>query len=883
MASVYATVHTVIGQVYARSPDGLRRLLAKGAQVHEGEQIVSLTGEDMISLTLADGRMLDLGRDSQWTQPRGPRNPDHVGEAVQEVREIRYPLLAGVDPSRLFEPPSGGPATPDEPGRPAGGRRSFVILDTVGGEVDAAGEFGMADLEHRPPTMAFEEDRQLAATETLLADVQASGLEDRPLEGRLFAADSGLRLLDFRIDGTLHAAGSRVELAQGSLILHADGRYEFVPNADWNGVLPDIRFRVDDAGRVLEAELRIDILPANDAPTSDDVTVSLDMNQTYLFSPEDFPFQDARDAAHGQHHQPLQLIVDSLPECGRLLLDGQPVAAGQAIDFADIAAGRLSFQPGGGEASFQFRIRDNGGLPDADTSAPQRFTLSEGRLVVPENPNCDNELPGGGGNDILLGDSGGIERVWQPGQDYNIALLIDISGSMAAGVPQTERSRIEMVRDALINLAEQLRGHDGVINLAVIGFASHVTLQISQADLDSDGIDRLLAQLAELGPEHFDYSGGTNYQAGFEAASAWFSGQPSQGHENLTFFLTDGNPTQYYSPAGHLTGSSIPTAEALQQAIASFAALAAQSTVHAIGMGQGVNAEHLAFFDTSTSTSERGVWLADADGVARWVSGPAGEATVVDRGEDLQAALRPGQSLARPVPAGDDRLLGGAGDDILFGDVINTDRLPWGVDGNPARPDTLSDGSGLAALETFISLRQGAPATQAQLYEYLRQHHGELNLPGDPRGGNDYLDGGAGNDVLYGQGGNDVLRGGSGSDQLFGGSGADLFVWRRGDAGQPGAADLDRIHDFNAAEGDRLDLRDLLQGEHAGNIDNYLRLLADGSDTVLLVSSGGHLNDVADPQARADLQIRLEGVDVAGRTLDSLIAGADPLIRVDQA
>src|SRR5690606_31987542 len=85
MASVYATVHTVIGQVYARSPDGLRRLLAKGAQVHEGEQIVSLTGEDMISLTLADGRMLDLGRDSQWTQPRGPRNPDHVGEAVQEV------------------------------------------------------------------------------------------------------------------------------------------------------------------------------------------------------------------------------------------------------------------------------------------------------------------------------------------------------------------------------------------------------------------------------------------------------------------------------------------------------------------------------------------------------------------------------------------------------------------------------------------------------------------------------------------------------------------------------------------------------------------------------------------------------------------------------
>ena len=89
MPPVYATVYTVIGQVYARSPDGLRRLLAKGAPVYEGEQIISLSSEDMITLALTDGRMLDLGRDSQWIQPRGPRNPDHVGEAVQDMREIR--------------------------------------------------------------------------------------------------------------------------------------------------------------------------------------------------------------------------------------------------------------------------------------------------------------------------------------------------------------------------------------------------------------------------------------------------------------------------------------------------------------------------------------------------------------------------------------------------------------------------------------------------------------------------------------------------------------------------------------------------------------------------------------------------------------------------
>lgn len=896
MAALYATVHTVIGQVYARSPDGLRRLLSKGARVYEEEQIITLSSEDMITLALTDGRMQDLGRDGQWIQPRGPRNPDHVGEAVQQMREVHYPQLAGIDPTLMFEPPASGPATPDEPGKTAGGRRSFVILDTVGSEVEVNGEFGVAEETLGRPLSAYEEGRRpgdlpvedVPVTEPGLSAVHQTGLEDRPLNGTLFDANSGFRLLDFSAGGVSHAAGTRVELpGQGSLILHADGRYLFIPAPDWNGSLPDIHFRAEHNGQIVESSLHLDILPANDAPTSGDVNVSLDLGQAYLFSPADFPFQDARDAASGQQHEPLQLIIDSLPDCGRLLLDGRPVIAGQAIEFADIAAGRLQYLPGDGDqAGFDFRIRDNGGLPDADTSGSYRFTLSQGRLVEPENPNCDNEIPGSAGNDILLGDSGGTQTTLQPGQNYNIALLIDTSGSMAAATgSDSAATRIELVRDALFNLAPQLKGHDGIINLAVIGFASHVTLQVSLAGLDDARLDQWLADLASLGPEHFDYSAGTNYQAGFEAATAWFGQQPAPGHENLTFFLTDGNPTQYYDKfTGNLAGGGpAVTADTLQHTLDAFAPLSAISTVHAIGMGQGVSAQHLAYFDNRTTVGERSLLLADVDGIPRWVSGPAGEATIIERAEELEAALQSGRPVTEPVPVGNDQISGGAGNDILFGDVINTDRLPWGVDGNPARPASLPDGSGLAALETFLSLQQGTAAIPAQLYDYIRQHHSELNLPGDTRGGHDWLDGGAGHDVLYGQGGSDVLRGGAGSDELFGGSGADLFLWRQGDAGKVGAADQDRIHDFNAQEGDRLDLRDLLQGEHAGNLDDYLKLFAEGSDALLLVSSTGQLNTGGSPGAQADLQIRLDGVDVAGRTLDSLIAGADPLIRVDQA
>ncbi|WP_270937354.1 calcium-binding protein [Falsiroseomonas oryzae] len=77
---------------------------------------------------------------------------------------------------------------------------------------------------------------------------------------------------------------------------------------------------------------------------------------------------------------------------------------------------------------------------------------------------------------------------------------------------------------------------------------------------------------------------------------------------------------------------------------------------------------------------------------------------------------------------------------------------------------------------------------------------------------NDVLDGGAGDDSLAGGAGDDVLAGRGGSNTLEGGTGADRFVIGAG----PGT---DRIEDFDAAGGDRVDvsalgltLRALVQG-----------------------------------------------------------------------
>ncbi|UTW45774.1 VCBS domain-containing protein [bacterium SCSIO 12696] len=124
--------------------------------------------------------------------------------------------------------------------------------------------------------------------------------------------------------------------------------------------------------------------------------------------------------------------------------------------------------------------------------------------------------------------------------------------------------------------------------------------------------------------------------------------------------------------------------------------------------------------------------------------------------------------------------------------------------------------------------------------------------------GNDILYGGSGIDTIDGGANNDIIYGGTGGDTLTGGTGADTFAWAAGDAsGSP----VDTITDFNTGE-DLLDLSDLLSGENANNLEEYLSFNFDGSDTTITVDTNGSA-------AGGDSQeIVLQGVDLtAGGTL----------------
>ena len=114
--------------------------------------------------------------------------------------------------------------------------------------------------------------------------------------------------------------------------------------------------------------------------------------------------------------------------------------------------------------------------------------------------------------------------------------------------------------------------------------------------------------------------------------------------------------------------------------------------------------------------------------------------------------------------------------------------------------------------------------------------NGNDNLRG--QAGNDYLDGGLGDDELYGDEGADRLRGGGGNDLIFGGRGADSFIVDT-------LGSVSTIRDFSVSEGDKLDLRNLVQ---TGGADpfaaGYVRLVEFGgpgasSVAVQVDSSGG--------------------------------------------
>ncbi|MER0301110.1 Ig-like domain-containing protein [Vibrio vulnificus] len=531
--------------------------------------------------------------------------------------------------------------------------------------------------------------------------------------------------------------------------------------------------------------------------------------------------------------------------------------------------------------------------------------VSMREYVLDTGSHGDDKISGSEDNDLIVGDVQGIQIV--AGQDYNIAFLLDTSGSMGHDV-KTAKSELLTVFDSI--LASTQGVHSGKVNMLITDFSDVSNTSISIDLSSNDPRGDFIAALSQIPDQGDD---GTNYEAAFKSAVDWFAGQQS-GH-NLTYFISDGEPTTFTNsrlyqsqfdqilldydvntkelvtladvlPDGYRNGVVtykgqvlINSAGELYSPLTSskigemsvngnsfdfydrggvsnqgkhmFELLAILSAVQAIGLGSSLKESVLADYDS--------------DGVVD---------TAIDVTELSNVILGDEIDLLQ----GGDTIDGLAGDDIIFGDLVQFDGI---------------SGQGVPAIQKYVAQQTGeelSTITARDIHDYISQNASEFDVSRT----NDKIDdlkGGTGNDILFGQGGDDLLDGGLGDDYLLGGAGSDLLIGGLGNdilTGGDGAdifkwVDMetarDLVTDFNASQGDKLDLADLFDDMSKADIDTLLADLGSGDnqgavgDVSISVSddaSASHLTIVKGGQT---LTIDFDGAsaaDITSSLMDNL-------------
>ena len=711
-------------------------------------------------------------------------------------------------------------------------------------------------------------------------------------------------------------------------------------------------------------------------------------------------FADAYADSHVQFDLAGMVNEDSLSEDGTsgtitVLVDGQPTdvtltlregASGDSILTGTLPGGEQLFTatldkdgnwtmeqydqfriPGeeGQESSNKFDLVFKTEDADGDMTST---TVNVPLEVVDQTINADNEAVSNGNDTIVItggdgiagtvaaGDSGGVEvqTTVQPGQDYNISIMLDLSGSMADPLhSDTNTSRIEMAVDALKNFFEtSLQNHDGDICLQLVGFGTgEIGTRTWSFDSDSaaSAYTEFVAQLEawQDAMDSRDYSQGTNYEAAMKKATEWFTdasdkgGVAGNGGENLAFFISDGQPTYYnyqgeswWGPIvdGNGNYSTQATVQATLEAAQGLQSAGGSVQVNAIGIGtsESLHEKAQTILDLIDNTGGSGQtqteypcqhqvqvgtgWLDRPIYEWQWTTGEweeskpliLGDSDLVDSENDLTAALVGGSIITSTelADAGDDTV--DASDStssaIIYGDVMNTDRLLYELKQNKAITQMVAT-SVIAALpdygsgtQVFQWLEDNDDKLTGTKFEgwthddsvkYMLQHAEELgyetrvdadgdfylvkadgtvlNMDGSEAGidldsltgrdgGDDVITGSSASDTIYGQEGHDTIYGGGGHDGLYGGTGNDLLV---GDA-RPESLTADTLEEIKTlGTGDALDaFIDSVEGTDADGNDQ----LFGGAGNDVLLGMGG--DDYLDGGAGEDATFGGGGNDI---------------------
>lgn len=520
----------------------------------------------------------------------------------------------------------------------------------------------------------------------------------------------------------------------------------------------------------------------------------------------------------------------------------------------------------GGESSNEFELTFKTEDADGDTGnvtvqVPLEVQVaSENNTGAPISNNNDVIIIDGGdgvAGTVAAGDSGGMTEGQQVAANYNVCFILDTSGSMDEKVGDepvwgwfdNRQTRLEVAVDSIENFVDSsIHNGDfvGTVNLAVVTFESEYgeTIDVSIKkeangsesyrldDTTYTNFDQFKTAF-EKKLDSLDANGGTNYEAGFSNAARWFEdlGDASEADGNITYFLSDGEPT--YHDTSTKGGGNYATEEDVTGAWNGYQKLLGSASgmqVNAIGFGGDLDEnamKTLAMLD-NTGTSVSGVegnQVADGylyygrQGDRQWrpTTGTTtgGNATQVTNGDGLSAAFESGFKPGTLASAGNDAITAenSTSSAITYGDVMNTDRLRYEllkIANSEAALIAALPGYG-SGMELFQWLESHGtdPAlkdtkfagwTHDATIKYMLEHAGELgyetrvaedgtaylvkpdgtvlNMDGSEATnvGLDSLTGrGGGDDTITGSSASDIIYGQEGNDTIYGGSGHDTL------------------------------------------------------------------------------------------------------------
>ncbi len=561
----------VSGKVQATDPDGDRLTFAKGSDPAHGSVTVDANGNwtytpnkdyngsDSFTVTVSDGKggtatsTINIGINPVNDPPKfdDPSNPnyDPVTGNYKVTTDEDKPVSGKVhatdvdgDPLSYAKgsEPAHGSVTVDAngnwtytPNKDYNGSDSFTVTvsDGKGGTATSTINIGI-NAVNDPPKF---DDPNNPSYDPKTGNYHVTTDEDKPVSGQVKATDA---------DGDPLSYTKGSNPAHGSVTVDANGNWTYTPSKDYNG---SDQFTVnvsDGKGGTTTSTIYIGITPVNDAPT---VTV----NGSATVSEEGLAganpdTQGSSDTTNSREASGHVTVTDVDSSSVSLTLAGPSglTSGGVAITWSGngTASSPLVGSAGGKviltatiDGSGDYKVTLSGPIDHADPTKEDTRTVnltisandghSTGTATLPIVVEDDSPLSGA--QNIAVSSQTGS-------QNTNLMLIVDTSGSMCDRLADMTANGLKAAIKTLIDRYDDL----GDVKIQLVTFGDGAKSQSVWMTVDQ--AKSLINTLQGCG--------GTNYDGALaEARAAFGTSGKIAGGVNVSYFITDGEPTKGYA------------------------------------------------------------------------------------------------------------------------------------------------------------------------------------------------------------------------------------------------------------------------------------------------------------------------------------------------